>query len=366
MREVEKIPQKRLNLQHMALLLTALLVIFFSLSRPSETGKIIREALLLFASRVLPSLFCFSVASKLLMGAGFMETAARSPLRHLFRWMGLSAGGGSAFLMGLVCGFPMGAYILADGVRGGSVREDEAARLLPFANNAGAAFVVGAVGVGVFGSAKIGRMLFLAQSASALLGAVLFSRGGEARQTETGCPRALPSVFVDAISRGATGMVSLGGYIVFFSLLSHIFCALLPEGPWTALLAGVLELSGGVFRLETLHISLWIKLFLCGVMLGFGGLSVFFQAADGAESARISLRFYLWGKLFTAGFCGIFSPLFVLLGEQRGGGWGIFAVFVFIFVIKRIKNKINFKKSMEKREGMLYNKYEIHCPQSGR
>ena len=44
----------------------------------------------------------------------------------------------------------------------------EAERLLAFCNNSGPAFILGVVGVGVFGSSRVGLLLYLAHAAASI------------------------------------------------------------------------------------------------------------------------------------------------------------------------------------------------------
>jgi hypothetical protein len=61
-------------------------------------------------------------------------------------------------------------------------------------------------------------------------------------------------------------------------------------------------------------------------------------------------------------FCALLAPLFCAFGERRTTILGILAAVMFVLTIIAVKNKIIFQKSVEKREGMLYNRYEIQCP----
>ncbi len=342
--------------------------ICYALVAPSAAGESIRGSLRLFGERVLPSLFLFSVSVKLIMGTEIYRSFEKTPLRHLFSLFGVSAGGFSALVMGLFAGFPVGAAALSDGVRDGALDKKEAKRLLPFVNQAGAGFVMG-VGLSVFGSVKTGMMLYLAQTAAALLGVILTAKEPTKQRSAPSCKamRTPASILTRAVSESALSMVAVCGYILFFGVISTMFLSVLtrflPLGEaFFAFFSGLLELSGGLFRFKTVLLPDFLRLILCGGLLGFGGFSVFFQAADHAERAGIPTSFYFFGKGMTALFSAGFAPFFVFLSEKSHRGFYVFVVFALIFFIGVLKNKIFFKKTMEKRNGMLYNRNEIHCP----
>ncbi len=365
MREVEKIPQKTSQRSVVFLIFLSFFIMGYAVYAPKETAEMIRRAMKLFAETIVPSLFVFSVAAKLFVRSGASGWLAHTPLARLFPLLGVSAGGFSALFLGFLSGFPTGAAILADAVRQNSVTKEEAESLLPFCNNAGMSFVVGAVGLGVFGSARIGMMLFWAQLAAALLAVILTGDGRKPIHSESAlpshAPMSLPAVFTSAVSESAFAMLSVCGYVVFFSVLSGAFSAIflrfLPSLTGIcALFSGFLELSGGVFLLSEEIFSPFLTAVFCGALLGFGGLSVLLQVADRAETVGISLSHYLTGKGMTMLFSAGFAALFFVLSEKQYGIFGMIGVFLLIFCISIVKNKIFFKKTMEKQNGMLYNK----------
>ncbi len=325
---------------------------FFS---PEKAAESIRKSMELCAKTVLPSLFLFSVAAKLLVKSGALFVREDSAAARLISRFGLSAPAASCLILGFLSGFPTGASVLADAVKQGELTRKEAKRLLPFANNAGASFLAGAVGVAGFGSARLGRVLFAAQLASALFCVMLTARGeGSVRQKPRSCPPKPSALFASAIWESVCAMLSVTGCIVFFSVLADM----LP----ISFFSGFLELSGGLFRLFSLHLPRIQTVLLCGMLLGFGGLSVLLQVADRVSTAGISMSFYLVGKVMMLLTMTGFAPFFVWVSEKKGGGFVIFMSFALIFALGLVKNKIFFKKTMEKRNGMLYNRNEIECP----
>ena len=371
MREVASIQQKNDRIWILGAVFLSVGIMGYSVFYPKETGETIRRALLLFAEKILPSLFAFSVSAKILTRSGFCERLERTPLCRLFPFFGVSAAGFSAMLLGFLSGFPVGASVLAELVSGGRMKREEAESLLPFCNNAGAAFVIGTVGLLVFDSAEIGRALYLAQTVAALFAVILTARGRIPFLSFSALERrregAAVSLVTSAIGEGAISMVGIGGYIVFFSvvtkMLFRVFHAFLPffDGIF-AIFSGFLEISGGIALISEMSFPEFERLVLCGFLLGFGGISVWMQVADRAENAGISLSFYWRGKCMTALFCALLAPLFCAFGERRTVPWLIFSGFLVVLTIIAVKNKIIFQKSVEKKEGMLYNRYEIQCP----
>ena len=67
--------------------------------------------------------------------------------------------GSFAFIMGILSGYPMGAKIAANFRQNNICSKVECERLLSFTNNSGPLFIIGSVGISLFGNSTIGFLL---------------------------------------------------------------------------------------------------------------------------------------------------------------------------------------------------------------
>lgn len=112
------------------------------------------KALTLCAGTVIPALFPFMVITGLLVRLGFGQWLAPDMaglMASLFRLPGCA---GSALLLGLVGGYPIGARTAAELYASGDLTRQEAERLLTFCNNSNPVFLISVLGAGVFGSVR--------------------------------------------------------------------------------------------------------------------------------------------------------------------------------------------------------------------
>lgn len=251
------------------------------------------EALSLCARSVVPALFPFLVVSTLLVSLGFGRSSRLAGLMTpLFRQPGAA---GTALVLGLVGGYPIGAQTAADLYRQGRLTADEARRLLAFCNNSNPVFLISVLGVGVFGCVRAGVWLWLIHVLSALLVGLMFRGSGRAPAREAP-PAAVPppasfaSAFVGAVRSAAGGMVSICGFVTFFYVLAKPLSALPP--PWGALGVGLLEL----FSLTPLLTPGHLGFVLAAACSGWGGLSVLAQTAAVLEGTGLPLSPCLRGK----------------------------------------------------------------------
>jgi sporulation integral membrane protein YlbJ len=233
-------------------------------------------------------------------------------MRPLFRVSGTCA---AAVAMGFVGGYPVGARTALQLYQQGQCSKTEAERLLSFCNNSGPAFILGVVGAGVFGSGRVGLLLYLTHAAASLLVGILFRfYGGKEEQKKATAPRpAIQTVraataFTGAVVKALQSTLNICAFVVFFSVVLRLlstygvlagaahFLALFGVGEeWARrLVAGLLELSSGVSSLAGTGQE---GVSMAAFMLGWAGLSVHCQVLSFLGDSGLSVRTYLAGKL---------------------------------------------------------------------
>ena len=352
------IQQKKDGFSSLLFLLAVIWLTVYSVFAPERTMETVRHALFVFAHSILPSLALFSVCSKLLVKTGVADRVSVLPLKTFLSTVGLSPCGFSAFLIGSFAGFPTGAAMLAEFCERGEISKKEAASVLPFCNQAGAAFLIGTVGAALFSDTKKGVIFFLAQSAAAWTGVCLtaFLRRSviEEKPSLVFSCVSIPRAVSLAVKESIFAMLSVCGLVVFFSFVNTVLfdtfslLGLSMGGGLRALLGGLMEISFGFAELSSSGLSTEALLVLGGVLLGFGGISVFMQVLERTEASFYSPLLYFSGKLLTGIFCPLFSILFFVLSEQENGEKLIFVVFLsiicFVYLLNFLKIKFFSKK----------------------
>lgn len=279
------------------LLLCGLLIWF--LADAGDVRAAAAAGLALCARSVIPALFPFMAASTMLVSLGFGEWASPrlAGLMSLYRLPGPA---GSALLLGLVGGYPIGARTAAELHKKGLLTVDEAERLLGFCSNSNPVFLISLLGGGVFGSPRAGVYLWLIHILSALLAGFFFRGSGKplGRQRPprlSPCqPPPLPAAFVEGVRSACASMVSVCGFVIFFYVLASPLAKL--GGPLGAGLTGALEL----FSLTPLLAADRTGFILASACAGWGGLSILCQTAAVLEGSGLRLRSYAAGKAVQA------------------------------------------------------------------
>lgn len=280
----------------------ALAAAFAALLRfPQEVSAAVTEGLRLSVSVLIPSLFPFFICVNLTSALGLTGVLARvfAPvMRQMFH---VSGAGCTAVLCGAAGGYPSGAQCVAALYREGQLSRAEAEYLLLFCNNAGPAFLFGAVGT-VLGIGMTGCLLLWGIH---LLSALVI---GLVNRPKAAPNAALPPVqranasgaVVEAVRSAGQAVLQITMFVAAFSVLARLLTMaaahILPDGVCTVL-TGMLELSGGVAALANLPIALRWKLALASFFLGFGGLCVRMQTQAVLAPAGLSGCGMLLAKL---------------------------------------------------------------------
>lgn len=82
--------------------------------------------------------------------------------------------GAFPLIMGIISGYPVGAKIVTNFRKNNICSKEEAERLLTFTNNSGPLFIIGTIGISLFGNTSIGIILFITHLLSSLTVGFLF------------------------------------------------------------------------------------------------------------------------------------------------------------------------------------------------
>lgn len=329
---------------------TAGLLIFSKSNLPA-----VKNGLTLFATSVIPSLFPFFVATELLMHTNIVNhigNMLNSFMKPLFN---VSGKGAFALVMGFISGYPMGAKIAANFRQNNICSKEECERLLSFTNNSGPLFIIGTVGIGMFGNSTIGLLLFITHIlASFTVGFIFkfwkckkaknnifpqtnitknntFTQNYNDNKTKNNKKANnsqksnnvkmvnfynLGEVMAESITNSISTILMIGGFIVLFSsivsilnasgitkiiniTLTPIFSALnidmnFIEGIFT----GLFEITNGINIISGIHIkNISINIVLTAFLLGFGGISILLQVLSIISKTDLSAKPYIIGKI---------------------------------------------------------------------
>lgn len=230
---------------------------------PERGMSAARTALEVWGLDVVPSLFPYMVFCRMLAA-------------HL-RAAGVSASA-SAPLLGLMGGSPSGAAVISAYAGDGALSRRALRGLAALTGTISPMFLLSTVSLWAK-SARFGRLLLAANLFGAALAAAAayWTGKGDAKALVRGSSEKEKAE--DPIAQSVQAILSVGGCIVFFSVLASLPGTLFPRqnGVGSALLHAALEVSGGLHALLSAPLAPYPRAILCAAAAGFSGLSILTQ-----------------------------------------------------------------------------------------
>lgn len=248
------------------LLFIAVVAVF--ISAPTRFMHSFFDGLTVWAYNVLPALFPFAVLSTLTFKIA--PKSKRSFTRALF---GVSCD--RVFLMSLLCGYPIGAKAIADS----NADQAAATRACSFCSTAGPIFMIATVGATLLQNVTATVIVVFAHVSSAILNGLIYRKKEYAELLDAN-EQFTPQEFGNTISSSVLSVLSVGGLIALFYMLTDMLKSLLPAvvatSPVFCYAVGLFEMTNGIIAIcKTCDVA--TATVLTSSLLAFGGACVFLQ-----------------------------------------------------------------------------------------
>ena len=317
---------------------TLCLLIFSKSNLPA-----VKSGLTLWATSVVPSLFPFFVSTELLMHTRIVSILGRLLNKYMKPLFNIRGEGAFAFIMGIISGYPVGAKIASNFRKNNICSKEECERLLSFTNNSGPLFIIGTVGILMFGSTTIGILLFITHILAGISVGIIFrfwkknsnsnySNTNSHLRTEnkTVSFSNLGEVLAESITSSISTILLIGGFVVIFSsvisilkssgiinilstCLSPLFNILHIDTSFISpFLCGILEITNGINSISQIACKkLSINIIFTAFLLGFGGISVLLQVLSITSKTDLSIKPYIYGKLLQGILAAVYTYIFI-------------------------------------------------------
>ena len=235
---------------------------------------------------IIPAVFPYTAVCKMLVKSGCVG--------HL-----------GIITTGLLCGFPTGANMCSEMYKNGRLDKHTAEVLCAVTNGMTPTFVIGFVGVYCTKSTQTGILVYVICAFSAVLYAVVSKIGLSPRPTEIS-QKPFYDVFTESIHETILSVMSLCGYVIFFSVVCEFLKVFAPFLPSFVLPLVFLfsEITTGIFNIGTLGTVLSGRMFfslLCAAV-SFSGVCVHMQVISVCKYAGLSAMRFVTGKCIQSAF----------------------------------------------------------------
>ena len=277
-----------------------------------------KAGLTLWATAVVPSLFPFFIATELLSYTNIIHIIGKL-LNKFMRPIFNVPGEGKS----------------------------EAERMLSFTNNSGPLFILGTVGITLFGNSTIGFLLLSTHilaciSVGIILGIIdrfskknislnIYHSEKNNISNSLSCSFSnLGEILGKSINSAISTTLLIGGFIVLFSVIlsilknSHILsvlcnfvetifrCINIEPKLANGFITGIIELTNGVKLAANVNSKLIShNIILCAFLLGFGGFSILLQVLSIVSKENLSIKPYVIGKLMQGILAAFYTYIFI-------------------------------------------------------
>ena len=290
------------------ILCTLLFFVFVYLLRfPEETFQASASGVTLWFFHVLPSLLPFMILSDFFIHTSLASILLRK-IRGVFRVLfGLSLYGSYAFLLGLFCGYPMGAKLTADLFRERKITKSEAQYLLTICNNPGPMFISSYLLADTLRLSHAAGRTFLILYLSLFLTSLIFRlilkpdcqdiTTASVSPSSESSRSSLMHMLDTSIMHAFETVTRLGGYIILFSILASLVIRCTASVPvLSVFLTGLTEMTTGIALVGASSLKLSLRYLLSLTFAAFGGLSCIAQTRGMLIGTPLSIRTYIAGK----------------------------------------------------------------------
>lgn len=247
-----------------------ILVIAIFITAPSQYMQSFVDGLTVWAYNVLPAIFPFMVLTTLTLKLQ-KDDGKHSLTRILF---GIKCD--TVFITSLLCGYPIGAKAIADS----DADRDAATVMASFCSTAGPIFMIATVGGKLLQNTAAALIIITVQIISAMLNGLLYRSNQKYIAIQANTNNLTAKDLGDTITTSTLAVISVGGLIALFYMLTDMVKSFLPQNLSksliTAFVIGLFEMTNGIFAICNITNTATATI-LCSTLLAFGGLCVFAQ-----------------------------------------------------------------------------------------
>ena len=298
-----------------------ILLLLFLLFFPGEALAATKSGMKLWLNTLMPTLLPFIILTGVLVHTDGIKKIM-SPAEPLFKHiLGLSSYGGYVFLLGLLCGYPMGAKLASDLYTERKISRTEAHYLTTFSNNASPAFIISYLGHACLKDRILPHTLFLCFLISDLMCMLFFRFIVYKNRTigiisdekkETSQVLSSGTILDVSIMNGFEAIARLGGYILLFSILAACVSHFWPFSPHLKYIPlSYLEVTTGLSLISVCDLPFTVKCILSVTATAFGGICILAQTRSILNKDLHILPYFL-SKCMNGILTGILFCLLIL------------------------------------------------------
>lgn len=306
----------------------AVLLVFCIVLYPDQAFQASLQGLSIWWKLIFPSLLPFLVLSEMMIAFGFVHGLGVLLDPVMKRLFGIPGVGGWALAIGWTAGYPAGAEATAKLRKQQAIDRHEAHRLLALSHVSNPIFIVVVVGVGFLHQPQTGILLGVLHWGSALITGIILhvisprhtksSLKDNTTEQSLSSPnnhtpkrrwqlvieaieeahrsdgRTFGKLLGDTVSSAVQRLMMIGGYMMIFSIIAHLFHFLLPFAIEPYWVQGFFEIHLGSYAFSQIQtLSTLVQMALLSGVLAWSGVCAHLQVRSLTQSTDMSHIFFI-------------------------------------------------------------------------
>lgn len=292
---------------------------FVFFTNVENVKKSVLEALIICFENFIPTIFPFMIISLFFLYLSGFSAHNLGVASRIFDILGICKRYVFHIFIGSLCGFVTGAKAICEDYAENDVEKEDFSNSVILSSNAGIGFVVGFIGVKLWGSFYYGIFLFAVQIIVALILNMLILRHskGEEKFDSSASEKTVFDSLTTAISTSGFSIITICAFVVFFSTLINVtasFFGISKSSPLFSFIFILIEFcQGSVYAVS--YDAILVCAFFTGFVIGFGGICVHFQIFSVCSGFPLKKMQFFTFKLLQGIICGIISLGYVYIAN---------------------------------------------------
>ena len=259
-----------------------------------EISKVgVYNGIIICGKIVIPSLFPFMMCCVFIINTGLLSKI-KLPYK-ISKILGLNSYSLFTFLLSFIGGFPIGAKLINNGVLNNQISKKEACVMLNFCVNAGPAFILSVIGVGIFKSKLLGFLILFSHCIVSVFIYIFYRVTGKIKyksEQNVICNTISPvDNFVLSASESAKIIMNICVFVIIFSCV-NTYIMHLPKN--FHFLCYFTEITNSLTYTRNIY--------LISFLLGFSGICIWFQIFSICKNFKISYLKFILSRLIHGTF----------------------------------------------------------------
>lgn len=260
----------------------------------------VKSASIIFFNKVFVSIFPFIILSDILYYYNYHLFLKDNIGAFISKIFNINSKSSSIFLLCLFTSHPGNAIYIKNMLDNDEISLNDASNLLCYTYFPSIAFVIGTIGINLYGSYRFGLYLYLICLINNILIGIFLRNKNDNIDSDIVINNNsnIFDVISSSIMKGINISFIILGTLIIFTIIINLILRYVNINPYIlGIFSGILELTSGVIKISDVSNSINNKFLLTVFILCFSSLSILFQSFTILSKYKINIKKILIVKL---------------------------------------------------------------------